>query len=133
MSSPRTIRPNPGFDAGILLLPPRCLGTVRGGVIALAASAVLSAFLPTPAVAAAVEPAPYSPAEPRQASAADVSAAQLSAAEEFDQLAKAYDAFRLTVYPEYALRRGVKDRAGELTDTSLAGVHKRRAGAATIL
>jgi uncharacterized protein (DUF885 family) len=133
MSSPRTIRPNPGFDAGILLLPPRWLGTVRGGVIALAASAVLSAFLPTPAVAAAVEPAPHSPAEPRQASAADVSAAQLSAAAEFDQLAKAYDAFRLTVYPEYALRRGVKDRAGELTDTSLAGVHKRRAGAATIL
>ena len=45
----------------------------------------------------------------------------------FDSIAAEYDAFRLVVYPEYALQRGVKDRAGEWTDTSLAGVHKRAA------
>jgi uncharacterized protein (DUF885 family) len=45
----------------------------------------------------------------------------------FDAIAADYDAFRLTVYPEYALQRGIKDRAGEWTDTSLAGVHKRAA------
>jgi len=45
----------------------------------------------------------------------------------FAELVEAHDAWRLTVYPEYALRRGVEDRAGELTDTSLAGVHKRQA------
>jgi uncharacterized protein (DUF885 family) len=51
----------------------------------------------------------------------------------FRAIVQAYDDFRLTVYPEYALRRGIKDRAGELTDTSLAGVHKRAAVVATLL
>ena len=45
----------------------------------------------------------------------------------FAELVKVHDEWRLTVFPEYALRRGVEDRAGELTDTSLAGVHKRQA------
>lgn len=49
------------------------------------------------------------------------------ATERFRQLADEYEAWRLTVYPEMALRRGVELRAGELTDTSLAGVHKREA------
>jgi uncharacterized protein (DUF885 family) len=47
--------------------------------------------------------------------------------ERFNGLVEAHDQWRLTVYPEYALRRGIEDRAGELTDTTLAGIHKRQA------
>jgi uncharacterized protein (DUF885 family) len=90
-----------------------------GPLVGTALGVLLTASIP----AMALDGAPRTSSDARQ----------VSAAETFDQLAKAYDAFRLTVYPEYALRRGVKDRAGELTDTSLAGVHKRRAAAATIL
>lgn len=53
--------------------------------------------------------------------------------ERFRAIVQAYDDFRLTVYPEYALRRGVKDRAGELTDVSLAGINKRAATVAILL
>ena len=49
------------------------------------------------------------------------------AASRFAELVATHDEWRLTVYPEYALRRGNEVRAGELTDTSLAGVHKRQA------
>ena len=45
----------------------------------------------------------------------------------FNELVEAHDQWRLTVYPEYALRRGIEDRAGELTDRTLAGIHKRQA------
>ena len=45
----------------------------------------------------------------------------------FESVLESYDAWRLTSYPEYALRRGVKDRAGELTDNSLSGIHRRHA------
>lgn len=45
----------------------------------------------------------------------------------FESVLESYDAWRLTSYPEYALRRGVKDRAGELTDNSLSGIHRRQA------
>jgi len=44
----------------------------------------------------------------------------------FNDLVKAYDAWRLYEFPDYALRRGVRDRAGELTDVSLRGIHKRQ-------
>ena len=53
--------------------------------------------------------------------------------ERFRALVASYDAFRLTVYPEYALRRGFKDRAGELTDVSLAGINRRAAEVAIFL
>lgn len=83
-------------------------------------------------LAAGIAPAamvPTAVASPiwRQGPSAQADAAPASAAEQFESIAKAYDDFRLTVYPEYALRRGVKDRAGELTDASLAGIHKRAA------
>ncbi|MFM7132937.1 MAG: DUF885 domain-containing protein [Planctomycetota bacterium] len=45
----------------------------------------------------------------------------------FEALVAEHDAWRLTVYPEYALRRGEELRAGELTDMSIAGIHKRHA------
>jgi uncharacterized protein (DUF885 family) len=56
-----------------------------------------------------------------------------SATAQFAALVQAHDDFRLVSYPEYALRRGVKDFAGMLTDTTIAGVHRRRAAAADIL
>ena len=73
--------------------------------------------------------APLEGAAARPAASAD----DESPTERFRALVQAYDDFRLTVYPEYALRRGVKDRAGELTDTSLAGVNKRAAVVANLL
>ena len=45
----------------------------------------------------------------------------------FVELVEAHDDWRLAAFPEYALRRGVETRAGELTDSSLAGIHKRQA------
>lgn len=45
----------------------------------------------------------------------------------FNELVEAHDEWRMTVFPEYALRRGIETRAGELTDASLAGYHKRNA------
>lgn len=45
----------------------------------------------------------------------------------FDAIAREYEAWRLTVYPEMALRRGDETRAGELTDASIAGIAKRHA------
>jgi len=60
---------------------------------------------------------------------ADLPAVQACADEtaRFEGIVAEHDAFRLTVYPEYALGRGVTDRAGEWTDASLAGIHKRAA------
>ncbi|MFM1823912.1 MAG: hypothetical protein RI967_2178 [Planctomycetota bacterium] len=55
------------------------------------------------------------------------------AAREFETVLEAYDQWRLSSYPEYALRRGVKDRAGELTDNSLSGIHRRQAEMAHFL
>ena len=50
-----------------------------------------------------------------------------SPSQRFAQLIAAHDEWRLTVFPEYALRRGIDTRAGELTDSSLAGAYKRNA------
>jgi uncharacterized protein (DUF885 family) len=86
---------------------------------ALALSLPGATLLATPLEGAAARPA--------------VSADDESPTERVRALVQAYDDFRLTVYPEYALRRGVKDRAGELTDTSLAGVNKRAAVVANLL
>ncbi len=44
-----------------------------------------------------------------------------------NQLIDAHDEWRLVVFPEYALKRGHETRAGELTDSSLAGIHRRNA------
>jgi uncharacterized protein (DUF885 family) len=54
-------------------------------------------------------------------------AADPAATRAFAELVAAHDEWRLAAYPEYALRRGIESRAGELTDTSLAGIHKRQA------
>jgi uncharacterized protein (DUF885 family) len=70
---------------------------------------------------------------PRLPAAASQSGAPTTPTEQFENIAKSYDEFRLTVYPEYALGRGIKDRAGELTDTSLAGVNKRAAVVRSLL
>ncbi len=45
----------------------------------------------------------------------------------FAAILEGHDNFRLVAFPEYALRRGVETRAGELTDTSLMGVRRRQA------
>ncbi len=45
----------------------------------------------------------------------------------FDRFVAEYDGWRRTVYPEWALRKGYEERAGELTDVSIAGIHKRQA------
>ncbi len=65
---------------------------------------------------------------PKQAVAATPGAvADPAATRAFAELVAAHDEWRLAAYPEYALRRGIESRAGELTDTSLAGIHKRQA------
>ncbi len=61
---------------------------------------------------------------PEQAAAP---AADPKVTREFAELVSAHDEWRLTVFPEYALRRGIETRAGELTDSSLAGIYKRQA------
>lgn len=55
------------------------------------------------------------------------SAASEDAARRFETVLGSYDAWRLSSFPEYALRRGIRDRAGELTDNSLSGIHRRQA------
>jgi len=45
----------------------------------------------------------------------------------FERIVDEYDAWRLVVYPEMALRKGYEERAGELTDASIAGIAKRAA------
>ncbi len=52
-------------------------------------------------------------------------AAPNEATERFQAFLAGYEAWRLVVYPESALKRGIEDRAGELTDTTVAGVAKR--------
>jgi uncharacterized protein (DUF885 family) len=93
----------------------------------IAASAGLAVL--APAAPALASPAGVAPA----ATPDDARPDDQSATERFHSLVKSYDEFRLTVYPEYALRRGVKDRAGELTDVSLAGINRRNAEIAILL
>ena len=58
---------------------------------------------------------------------ASAAAADRTETERFDAVLESYDHWRNAAYPESALRRGIEDFAGELTDTSIAGVHKRQA------
>ena len=51
----------------------------------------------------------------------------------FNAILESYDSWRNAAYPESALRRGIEDFAGELTDTSIAGVHKRQAALERLL
>jgi uncharacterized protein (DUF885 family) len=78
----------------------------------------------TPATTAAPASAP--PPAPEADADAEATA-------RFDALVREYEAWRMTVYPEMALRRGDETRAGELTDVSLAGIAKRHAQAAIFL
>ena len=91
----------------------------------VAALALTLLAAPAPAHATAV-------AEPVRA-AQSTPEADPAVTARFAELVAAYDEWRRTVHPEYALRRGDETRAGELTDTSLAGVHKRHAWSANFL
>jgi uncharacterized protein (DUF885 family) len=53
----------------------------------------------------------------------DTRASEAKAA--FQRVVDEYDGWRLVAYPEMALRKGHEERAGELTDASIAGVAKR--------
>ncbi|MFM1867241.1 MAG: hypothetical protein RL591_649, partial [Planctomycetota bacterium] len=65
---------------------------------------------------------------------ADVNAnADADSTARFEALVAEYDGWRRTVYPEWALRKGYEERAGELTDVSIAGIHKRQAQIALFL
>ncbi len=74
-----------------------------------------------------------SPATVRVIAWAEQAEALNDATARFNAIVDAHDQWRLTVFPEYALRRGIEDRAGELTDTTLAGIHKRHAAAVDFL
>jgi uncharacterized protein (DUF885 family) len=106
-------------------LPTASTRCATPGRLHLAALIALSAGLTALAPPAAAAPAANLGPAPQ--------AQDQNATERFRSIVKGYDDFRLTVYPEYALRRGIKDRAGELTDVSLAGINKRAAEVALIL
>lgn len=59
--------------------------------------------------------------------AQDAATVDADATARFEALVAEYDGWRRTVYPEWALRKGYEERAGELTDVSIAGIHKRQA------
>ena len=67
------------------------------------------------------------PAVAQPAATTPTTAASADATAKFNAIVEAQDAWRMIVYPEYALRRGIRARAGELTDASLAGINKRQA------
>ena len=73
------------------------------------------------------EAAPIRAAQDQAPQANPTAAEESSPSQRFAQLIAAHDEWRLTVFPEYALRRGIDTRAGELTDSSLAGAYKRNA------
>jgi uncharacterized protein (DUF885 family) len=97
----------------------------------VAASAI--ALPSAPAVASPFAPTVAPQVPPSSVGAAMTPEADPAVTAQFAALVAAYDEWRRTVYPEYALRRGDETRAGELTDTSLAGVHKRQAWSANFL
>ncbi|MFM7051339.1 MAG: DUF885 domain-containing protein, partial [Planctomycetota bacterium] len=82
----------------------------------IASAAIAAAFL---ALAAAVS----GHAGPRVASA---QADPTDPTARFNEIVASYDAWRLYEFPEYALRKGVRDRAGELGDVSLRGINRRQ-------
>jgi uncharacterized protein (DUF885 family) len=71
--------------------------------------------------------APIRAAQDQTPQSHSTAAEESSPSQRFAQLIAAHDEWRLTVFPEYALRRGIDTRAGELTDSSLAGAYKRNA------
>ena len=73
------------------------------------------------------EAAPIRAAQDQAPQSHSTAAEESSPSQRFAQLIAAHDEWRLTVFPEYALRRGIDTRAGELTDSSLAGAYKRNA------
>ena len=62
-----------------------------------------------------------------------LAATSLESTERFHAYIDGYEAWRLVVNPEYALKRGFRDRAGELTDTTVAGVHQRQSAMVNFL
>ena len=87
--------------------------------------------MPTPATAASgTQGVPSGNATPPDAASGS---ADRSTTRRFVEIVAAYDAWREAAYPESALRRGVETYAGELTDTSLAGVRRRNAALAGFL
>ncbi|MCE2884600.1 MAG: DUF885 domain-containing protein [Planctomycetaceae bacterium] len=85
---------------------------------ALASGAASTALSPQNGAASGFVAAP--PSAPQETPSSEATA-------RFDAIAREYEAWRLTVYPEMALRRGDETRAGELTDASIAGIAKRHA------
>jgi uncharacterized protein (DUF885 family) len=106
---------------------------ILAALVAASAIALPSAPVVASAVAYAIASTPAPQVPPSSVGAAMTPEADPAVTAQFAALVAAYDEWRRTVYPEYALRRGDETRAGELTDTSLAGVHKRQAWSANFL